>query len=236
MLEKPYYRIFRPGIDEIVLNKCYANDRISLCRALKLIVNDLGNIFEYIEPCNDNLNTYSHRTYELFLRTCTEFEANCKSILKANGYSKTGTLNIQDYYKIDKSSKLSDYKVKLNIWKPNSKIYMPFSDWKDGYSLKWYQDYNKVKHDREENFKYASLENLVQAVTGLICILFSQFGIETLYAYNACAISTKDEDGYKFRDDFMFSIKEPDNWIESEKYNISNKNIVSFEKFDFNSI
>lgn len=58
MITKPYYRIFRPGCDsKIVLDKRYADDRISLCRALKLIITDLETMFEYIEPCDDNLNT-----------------------------------------------------------------------------------------------------------------------------------------------------------------------------------
>ena len=48
---------------------------------------DLNEIFDFVEPSNDNTSVYSHRIYELLLRAATEFESNCKGILKANGYT-----------------------------------------------------------------------------------------------------------------------------------------------------
>jgi len=64
-----------------------------------------------------NQNVYSHRLYEMLLRTCTEFENNCKGILKDNGYVSQN-LNIKDYYKINAASKLNEYEIKLNVWSP----------------------------------------------------------------------------------------------------------------------
>lgn len=55
----------------------------------------------YIEPSDDNKDTYSHRIYELYLRTCTEFEANAKFILKSNGYNNAK--RILDYWKLNKA-------------------------------------------------------------------------------------------------------------------------------------
>lgn len=42
--------------------------------------------------------------------------------------------------------------------------------------MKWYQDYNEVKHNRYDNFALANLQNLMNSVAGLICILHAQVG------------------------------------------------------------
>jgi hypothetical protein len=77
-LKKPYFRIAR-GIsydneDDLfipyVLHTRYCQERSSLCRAYKILQKDLETLFEYIEPCDANNKTYSHRTFELTLRGC----------------------------------------------------------------------------------------------------------------------------------------------------------------------
>ena len=101
---KPYYQIWRPvkGVDmffDVVERRfgygyLYDNRFVNPCafrilsNAAKLITIDLEHLFLYIEPTESNLSVYSHRIYNLFVRTAIEFEANCKSILKANNYSK----------------------------------------------------------------------------------------------------------------------------------------------------
>ncbi len=190
-LNKPYYRIIRPfGTECAPGDYClfksksfltdlrYAADRLELCRAYQLIEKDLLRLFEYIDPCEDNLNTYSHRTYELLLRTATEFETNCKRILEANGYNCHKNLGMKDYYKIHHALKLGFYKINLKVWHPTEKTFQPFREWSEGsHSLAWYQAYNAVKHDRYKNFKMASLDNVLTAISSLYAILFSQFFI-----------------------------------------------------------
>lgn len=119
MLDKPYRRIIRPftlsedgysvGVldDSYLMDSDYVPDRVTLIRAYNTIERDLVRLFEYVEPADANLATYSHRVYELLLRACTEFEANCKGILNANAYAKSGNWNIADYYRINSSSRLS---------------------------------------------------------------------------------------------------------------------------------
>ncbi len=40
----------------------------------------------------------------------------------------------------------------------------------------WYAAYNAVKHNREENLEQANLENCMNAVAGILVLLYSQFG------------------------------------------------------------
>lgn len=200
----PYHRIWRPlkGYDwsqkifeeeEPVRTLGYLSDNgfanqnemNSLVTTARLIIRDLYEVFNYVEPDNANFSVYSHRLYELLLRTSTEFEANCKGILDANGYVRHGggNLTIQDYYKIEAATKLSGYVVTFDRW-PNHQ-FKPFASWNTGVfaPLPWYQGYNYVKHNRYVNFQYASLENVMNAISGLLCILHAQIGEEM---DNAC--------------------------------------------------
>ncbi|MDO4801114.1 MAG: hypothetical protein Q4A15_03010 [Prevotellaceae bacterium] len=161
------------------------NEMTSLVTTARLIIRDLYEVFNYVEPDNANFPVYSQRLYELLLRTSTEFEANCKGILDANGYARPGggNLNIQDYFKIEAATKLSGYVVTFVRW-PNNQ-YKPFASWnaRAFAPLPWYQGYNNVKHNRYVNFQDASLENVMNAIAGLLCILHAQIGEEM---DNAC--------------------------------------------------
>ena len=244
-LRKPFLRIMRPMLSgrdflfhEYILDNRYANDTSLLCRSYELIINDLKRLFEFIEPSDDNLKTYSHRTFELLLRAATEFETNCKRILEANGYSKSGNLNILDYYKINSSSKLSEYKVILEIWRPDRKEIHPFANWNSGtHELKWYKAYNNAKHDRHLNFSDASLHSVLEAIAGLFVILFSQFGINTFNPYQVVDTYTGDDDGAIFTNESIFRIKIPETWTSDELYDFDWKTLKKqsdpFDQFCF---
>jgi len=112
--------------------------------AFRLIISDFKEILNFIEPVDANLKIYSHRIYELFLRTCTEFESICKDMLVEQEYKKTpSSYNIKDYKTLFNPK--SFFKVGLLYWHPDSLIIEPFKEWNTQYSLFWYQSYNSVK-------------------------------------------------------------------------------------------
>ncbi len=143
-----------------------------------MILRDLNSLYDYIEPSDDNFGVYSHRIYELLLRTATEFEANCKGILKANGYSKPeNEWCVKDYFKISRAARLNEYSLTFERWE-TAHEFKPFIEWNPSRRepLSWYDAYNDVKHDRYGNFKMARLEFLMNALAGLICIMHAQYG------------------------------------------------------------
>lgn len=255
-LSKPFKRIIRPFYTDGIKNvnaaynyelssdsrfftdEKYASDRQELCRAYLLIIKDLLKLFEYIEPAENNLIAYSHRTYELLLRASTEFETNCKRILEENGYSSNrGRLGIKDFYKINQSSKLGSYEIVLKEWYPNEKRLQPFLNWKNGHhSLPWYQAYNNVKHDRHKNFQDASLENVLLATSGLYAILFSQF---FLYTHNTIDVGyeTFNDDKEILEMNSIFTVVPPNEWTSEECYNFEWDNIKNtsnpFETYQY---
>ena len=219
-----------------------------MCRAYKIIEQDLELLFEYIEPCDANNETYSHRTFELMLRASTEFEANCKGILLANGYSpvnKNGKSrlsdkwNINDYWRINKALKLSDYKVILRAWHPNPRSLEPFRDWHGTTSyqiLKWYKAYNEAKHNRDKKFERSNFENTIQAIAGLLCVLFAQFNIHTTYPYSHVTGIDLDNNGMQRLENSMFDIITP-TWTTRESYNFDwetlKNELYPYDNFSF---
>lgn len=183
-ISKPYYRIYRPGLRQDTFNdptEGYERDALflpeeeknSMLMAARLIIDDFERLFEYIEPHTNNVNVFSHRIYELLLRTCTEVESCCKGILVANGHTAN---KMNDYKRLEQVIHLSQYSVQYSNWLPFAYSTQPFASWSTGGSLPWYQAYNDVKHNRSQNFQYASLKNLLDSICGLLCILHSQIG------------------------------------------------------------
>ena len=259
-VSKPYYRIWRPvkGYDwgkvafpfgddkepkptlDYLYDNRFANqqEKKSLITATRLIMRDLNEIFDFVEPSNHNTSVYSHRIYELLLRAATEFESNCKGILKANGY--TGPREekdwcVKDYFKISGAARLSEYRITFERW-ATDQIYTPFTEWNPSRreKLSWYDAYNKVKHDRFTNFTMANLDNLVKAVAGLLCILHAQYGEGmSVVGYNGNGAIDADECLVETE---MFTIHAP-HFPENEKYGFVWDNIKTnpdpFQNYTF---
>jgi hypothetical protein len=180
---KPYHNTVRQFVDgeyseggrsRYVRHPSYARRPSDFIRLFLLIQKDLETLFVYVEPADQNLDTYSFRLYELLLRCCTEVEANFKEIFRANTYRHVGRYDITHYAKIDRSHYLSGYEIKMPYWFGQASR-KPFVAWNAGHSLVWYQAYNSIKHDRAQNLKEATLDHVVDAFCGLAALLAAQF-------------------------------------------------------------
>lgn len=232
-IQKPYYRIMRPGsvfISRYVLDPRYASNRKQLGRVYLNLENKLNKILDYVEPDERNLKTFSIELYTLLLRACTEVETNCKLILSANGVSEKKLKNIKDYSMLEQSSRLSEYRVKYQDWKeynPDTqqvkyieKEFRPFQCFAERNSPKWYSDYNQVKHDRERNLHLANLENCMNAVAAVLVLLYSQFGTFGVPNYGQPVFwLSGDESDYPINNDSFFILEPPISWKEDERYN-----------------
>ena len=221
-VNKPYYRLYRPGLHRDTFNnptEGYERDamflpeaeRKSMIKAARLIIDDFERLFEYIEPHTSNEEVFSHRIYELLLRTCTEVESCCKGILIANGHAAN---SMDDYKKIEQSSHLSGYTVEYSNWLPLKYVTQPFTNWATGASLPWHKAYNDVKHNRCQNFSKASLKNLLDAISGLLCIIHAQIGEGVQYVFESNIYLSTDDSDVDVR---SFKIK-PYQIPDAEKY------------------
>ncbi len=256
---KPYHRNYRgikPGHNSGYSGWAYINDRRyarnpeHYVRAFTLIQDDLKNIFEYVEPSDEGGAAYSYRIHALLMRTCIEVEANFKAILAENSFNSVSSRDwkMAHYRRVDVTHHLSSYEVMLPIWRGDSGMFKPFEQWGPvrgtaAYmGLPWYQAYNASKHDRQENFKKACLENLVTAVAGLLVLITSQFGSETFDAGpTLLSLSTGAEyHPMKPATGHLFRIRYPDDWADEELYDFDwstlSKESDRFGKIDYDTI
>ena len=256
-ISKPYYRIARPKayIPNYVTDHRYASDRLQLSRAYINIEKELRLIFNYIEPSEANKDVFSFELYSLLLRACTEVELNCKEIMVANGARPQGChFTMTDYVKLEKSSLLSKYIVTYDNWRQKNsntqemeyvkKEFRPFSSFAQTISKApaWYSAYNEVKHNREEKLENANLENCMNAVAGILVLLYSQFGANCIATYGSTGVYVLDFDNdydKQFDANIIFEIQPPklSDWNQSELYDFEWNNIKTlpepFDKFTF---
>ena len=253
-LTRPFYRTFRPFVDgayfgkgDYIKHSEFARFPEQYVRGFLILQKDLQELFDYIEPSDENLKCYSHRINALLLRTCVEVEANFKAILTENHYSKKddGAINIEhDYWLINKTHHLSSYKVKIPYWRGKKDIRSPFCPWKDpSYKpLKWYQAYNTAKHNRAKEFKKANLDNLLDAICGLLILLSAQFGKEDFSSDYAFLIGSSYTTEWELAIGSYFQIKfpKPDEWPEEERYDFDWESLKRedspFRKIDYDRI
>lgn len=179
-ITKPFPKIYRHGSQNI--NAPFREDLDSESGqnnifAYELLKKDLKNVFEYIEPTSENLNVFSHRTFELLLRACTEVESLCKQIFYANNNFADNIIRFSD---LEQAMKLSEYEVKSYAFRYST--FPPYKSFsistpRNERSPNWYKSYNKVKHDRNKNFSEASLKNVIEAVGGVYVLLIAMYGI-----------------------------------------------------------
>lgn len=255
---KPFHRNYRSFVDSpnsgysqwaYIVDRNYADSPEHYVRAFLLIQRDLQKLFEFIEPSDCNLKTYSYRVHELFMRTCIEIEANFKAILRENTYNpidKKGQeipekrWNIHNYKIINKTHYLSSYKIHIPIWDGNNSVFEPFKNWSTNSSeLFWYQAYNKSKHDRKNEFKEANFENLLNSVAGLLILLSSQFRTED-FTPSSQGLGVNTDSYYSTSPALggFFHIDFPSDWNEEEKYDFNwsdlKKQPERFQKIDYN--
>ena len=149
-VNRPYIRTCRQFVDGsyteggrggYMVHPKFAQSPSQYIRAFLLLLKDLQELFDYVEPADNNLSCYSYRIHALLLRACVEVEANFKAILKENGYSKKNKkgeeidLNMEDYNKINTTHRLSSYIVKVPYWSGTENLRSPFSAWSSGSRL-----------------------------------------------------------------------------------------------------
>lgn len=247
----PFHRCYRPLVSRAnsdyyercyLLDDGYAVRPYSYTRAFLQLQKEMDELFLYVAPADKNLQTYSYHIHELLIRVCIEIEANFKAIFAENHYSKQEKeLKIYDFWKINASHRLSEYKVKMPIWEGNNNIFEPFVGWKSSTNLPWYSAYNHTKHNRDKCFSEANLKNLMDAFCGLFVVLTAQFnGCEYLTGHEIIVMGGKDS--YYEGDYGIGNMLQPifPKWADDEKYDVNWAEVCEdpdrFRKFDYDVI
>jgi len=81
--------------------------------------------------------------------------------------------------------RLDEYSVRLQRW-PWLPTISPFQGWeatKPTKSLRWYDDYNATKHDRESNFNRATMRSAIEAVCAAWVMIAASYGVHGIHHF-----------------------------------------------------
>ncbi|MBQ8047219.1 MAG: hypothetical protein IJ196_04765 [Prevotella sp.] len=146
--------------------------------AYKRIEKEFLALAEVVHIDDDQLKVYSSKISDLLVRTAIECEALSKELYHANGgtkpsgkdlYFDTDCLGLlHDKWKIDQK-KIFVTSPFLYLEKEEDRVLTPLhKSFKRGTSSsKWQIAYQAVKHDRANNLKKGTIDNLLQAMGAL---------------------------------------------------------------------
>ena len=82
-------------------------------QALRLLVERLDELLLYIEPSVSGLASFSHKTRELLILSCTEVELQLKQYLRLAAYDREEDLSMNDYVRLEPRLYLREFVLTL---------------------------------------------------------------------------------------------------------------------------
>lgn len=137
------------------------------------IEKDLENISRFIEFAGPNLGTYSIELTHILLSSASEIDVIMKQLctmLKPEGQNR----NINDYRQIIQT-RLPEFINEEIFIERYGLSYKPWENWQEDQNPHWWTSHNNVKHQRNEHYHEANLQNTINAVGALL--------LTTIYYY-----------------------------------------------------
>lgn len=134
-------------------------------RYCRLLEQELDDISFYIELNSKNFDAYSLKLMRLINSAISEFEIVAKEICS----EIESDLNVENI----RIGKIRDIIVKsypdilgteVRVLDMNY-VFCPFLGWDKDSRLDWWDGYNKLKHDRNNNFERANLRLAIESVS-----------------------------------------------------------------------
>ncbi len=155
-------------------------DTVAVSRSqLDLLARQLERLCHTVHPDVRTLATFGHDIRNFLLLACTEVETHWRGVLRANGIAKA-RLGTSDYVVLNAAMRLDEYSVDFPAY-PWLEPVRPFEGWgstgRPTQELAWYDAYNAVKHNREEEFRRASLLNAFSAASACAIMMAAQYGV-----------------------------------------------------------
>lgn len=130
---------------------------------------DIERLARFVEFTSNNFATYSIEMAHLFLAVASEVDVISKQLCLM--------------FDIDnRACNVEHYRVVLRHYLPEMESSIvsiprygltlhPWENWQNDQTPDWWREYNKVKHQRDENFNLANLKNLLNAMAGLFLLI-----------------------------------------------------------------
>src|SRR6267154_438655 len=150
---------------------------------------DLEKTTRYIEFCDANLKVFSIELAHLLFAAASEVDVLAKSICKIIK-PRASSNNINNYRSIIISSEArfpapNIAAIEISIPRHGMR-FRPWENWDDDKNPDWWHGYNHVKHERNQYFHEATLQNALNAMGALFILNY----------YYCWLIYTKNRDDY----------------------------------------
>ena len=130
---------------------------------------DLIETIEFVELNQSNDGAFSVAYTKLFLAICSEIDVVAKLVCKKINASSSAR-NIGDYCSEIIEKYPSFHTVECMIPRYGINI-QPWASWSGSSNPSWWQDHNKVKHQRDTHSTLANQKNVKESLCGLFCLL-----------------------------------------------------------------
>jgi hypothetical protein len=130
---------------------------------------DLVQTTYFVEPARDNFATYSVAYARILLTAGSEIDVVSKLLCQhANPGSKADSI---DQYRHEITSHYPQFPT-MRVLVPRYALALdPWAAWSQQQTPEWWQLHQKVKHERHLHFREANLNNALQSVSGLLCLI-----------------------------------------------------------------
>jgi len=134
---------------------------------------DTANLSRYIDFVDDNFDAYSVEMARILLSASSEVDVVAKLLCKKiNSKSEAG--NIDDY-RTEITGAIPRFCGMEVIIPRYALTRHPWDNWTKNTNPDWWSAYNAVKHERNANFKLASLKNTLNSVGALLVMLLHYY-------------------------------------------------------------
>jgi hypothetical protein len=154
------------------------NQLATLKEMLVSVFNTVYPVFDTDNPSQNNSTTFGHNIKNLLVLACIEVETQLKGIYKAHESATQSHHSTKDYVKLKDVLHLDKYEVHFPFYSELPSM-QPFKNWSAQQptgSLEWYDSYNALKHNSENEFHRANLGNAISAVSAVAILIKAQYG------------------------------------------------------------
>jgi hypothetical protein len=139
---------------------------------------DLEVVSRYIEFVEPNFAVYSIELARLLFAAASETDVVAQRLCKFTSPDLCKTeMNINDYKAILKASLPTV--IDTEVFVPRYGLsFKPWINWAGDENPKWWRSYNKVKHNRDESFDQATLQNVLNALGALLILTLNFYSFE----------------------------------------------------------
>lgn len=132
------------------------------------IESDIEAVSRFIEPCEDNYQTYSQELARLLIASASEVDVLLKGLCEQLEPAANAD-NIGRYEAIirHKLPQVFDFKLQIPRW---GLELTPWVDWTANNPPLWWTACNKVKHHRDTEYKRANLKHALNSIGALFIV------------------------------------------------------------------